>query len=415
MRDRAGIIASLAELGSSAFVQELVEAPEYTVDLFVDPRDGTPISCVPRERVHVVDGASQIGRTVRDAILRDATLRLASALRLTGHLTVQAFRRGEEVLFIEVNPRYGGGASLGFEAGARDTGIRGPGRPRRVARTAPRRVRVGPPHAPLRRRPVRPRSRPADDRDGEMSRSPGLPSAVLFDLDDTLYPERQFVDGGFRAVARFLAPMTGVQATTLAARVRVLHDRDGRGRLFDTVLAELGLGHDSDLILACVLTYRTHRPRLTPFDGAIDGIDAVRAAGVPVGLVSDGHGAVQRRKLAALSGLTRRLDAVVLTDELGAAYAKPSPVAFRVACLLLEAEPARAVYVGNDPRKDFAGAREAGLRTIRTGRSPDLGGATIAGGGEPNEADLVIDGMTDLVEAVLRSGPIARSREVVSA
>jgi carbamoyl-phosphate synthase large subunit len=73
---------------------------------------------VPRERVVVVDGESQIGRTVRDDRLRDATLRLAAALGLTGHVTVQAFRRGDEVLFIEVNPRYGGGASLGFAAGA---------------------------------------------------------------------------------------------------------------------------------------------------------------------------------------------------------------------------------------------------------------------------------------------------------
>lgn len=118
VRDGSGLAAALDELGSSAFVQELIDAPEFTVDLFVDPRDGTPISCVPRERVLVLDGESQIGRTVRDDRLRGATLRLASALRLTGHLTVQAFRRGDEVLFIEVNPRYGGGASLGFAAGA---------------------------------------------------------------------------------------------------------------------------------------------------------------------------------------------------------------------------------------------------------------------------------------------------------
>jgi carbamoyl-phosphate synthase large subunit len=118
VRSRRDLGAALEELGPSAFIQELIEAPEFTVDLFVDPRDGTPISCVPRERVVVVDGESQIGRTVRDDRLRDATLRLAAALGLTGHVTVQAFRRGDEVLFIEVNPRYGGGASLGFAAGA---------------------------------------------------------------------------------------------------------------------------------------------------------------------------------------------------------------------------------------------------------------------------------------------------------
>lgn len=248
-----------------------------------------------------------------------------------------------------------------------------------------------------------------------MSPPRSLPSAVLFDLDDTLYPERQFVDGGFRAVARFLAPLTGERAVTLASRLRALHDRDGRGRLFDTLLAELGRPDDRDLILACVLTYRTHRPRLTLFPGAVEAIGAVRAARIPIGLVSDGHAAVQRRKLAALPEVARHLDAVVLTDELGAAYWKPSPVAFRVACRLLGAEPSRAVYVGNDPRKDFVGAREAELRTIRTGRFPDEGGATMGAIDEGADADVVVGAMADLAAAVLGGEPAARRREVMSA
>ena len=118
VRTESDLATALVELGASTLAQELIEAPEFTVDLFVDPRDETPISCVPRERVVVVGGESTVGRTVRDDLLRDATLRLAAALELTGHVTVQAFRLGDEVLFIEVNPRYGGGASLGFAAGA---------------------------------------------------------------------------------------------------------------------------------------------------------------------------------------------------------------------------------------------------------------------------------------------------------
>jgi len=50
------LAAALDELGASAFSQELIEAPEFTIDLFADPRDGTPISCVPRERILVTHG-----------------------------------------------------------------------------------------------------------------------------------------------------------------------------------------------------------------------------------------------------------------------------------------------------------------------------------------------------------------------
>ena len=44
--------------------------------------------------------------------------RLCTAIGLVGHLTVQAFRTPTGVAFIEINPRYGGAANLGFEAGA---------------------------------------------------------------------------------------------------------------------------------------------------------------------------------------------------------------------------------------------------------------------------------------------------------
>ncbi|HEY4633349.1 MAG TPA: HAD family hydrolase [Candidatus Limnocylindrales bacterium] len=225
---------------------------------------------------------------------------------------------------------------------------------------------------------------------------------VLFDLDDTLYPERSFVDGGFRAVARFLAPRVGRSAPSLAARLVELHDRDGRGRLFDTLLAELGRPDDPDLVLACLLVYRTHRPRLAPFPGVEEALDALRAAGLRTGLVSDGHASVQRCKLRALGPVARRLDVVVLTDELGPDWWKPSPAPFRVACRLLDVESSEAAYVANDRRKDFTGARQAGLLTIRCGLRPDEGGGTMETvRGE--EADIVIGAFASLPELLIRS------------
>jgi carbamoyl-phosphate synthase large subunit len=109
--------AALEALSGEALVQEFVDAPEFTVDVFLD-LGGQPISCVPRERVSVVAGESVVGRTVRDPHLVAATLRLCTSIGLVGHVTVQAFRTPERIAFIEINPRYGGAANLGFEAGA---------------------------------------------------------------------------------------------------------------------------------------------------------------------------------------------------------------------------------------------------------------------------------------------------------
>jgi putative hydrolase of the HAD superfamily len=220
--------------------------------------------------------------------------------------------------------------------------------------------------------------------------------AVLFDLDDTLYPEHQFVDGGFRAVAAFLGPQVGAHPAALAKRLWELHDADGRGRLFDTLLAEHGIGDDPDLLAACVFAYRTHDGSMDAFPGALEVLDAARRAGLRTGVLSDGAAGVQRRKLEGITGLSARLDLVLFTDELGAGLGKPSPVPFRVACLVLGVETEAAAYVANDPRKDFIGARAAGLATIRTGRIPDEGGGREIGIDPAADADLHIDDLPTL-------------------
>ncbi len=117
-RSRAELEGALARLDGDAVVQELVDAPEYTIDLFAD-FSGNIISVVPRQRILVVGGESYVSCTVKDDRLRDEAIRLAKALRLEGHNTIQCFLQDDRVKFIEVNARYGGAAALGFAAGAK--------------------------------------------------------------------------------------------------------------------------------------------------------------------------------------------------------------------------------------------------------------------------------------------------------
>lgn len=111
---------AVGKLIDDILVQEFVDAPEYTIDLFSD-FDGQVISVLPRERLRIVGGESYVAVTARIPVLLAECARLAQSLKLVGHNTIQAFRVEDEVKFIEVNPRYGGGAHLGFAAGARTT------------------------------------------------------------------------------------------------------------------------------------------------------------------------------------------------------------------------------------------------------------------------------------------------------
>lgn len=118
----AGQVADAAALAALApredwLVQQHIDWPEYTLDLFAD-LGGRVLSVVPRQRLRVVAGESVVGVTVEAPMLVEHAASLAASLGLVGHNTLQCFWNGAEPLWIEVNPRYGGGAALGFAAGA---------------------------------------------------------------------------------------------------------------------------------------------------------------------------------------------------------------------------------------------------------------------------------------------------------
>lgn len=199
--------------------------------------------------------------------------------------------------------------------------------------------------------------------------------AIIFDLDDTLYDERQYVLSGFYAVARWAQAELGLPVAESYADLAGLYAGGVRGSTFDQWLAARGLPA-AELTPRLVAAYREHEPQLLPFPEAPALLARLRA-GHRLGLVSDGYLAVQRRKLAAL-GLAPLLDAVVFSDELGRACWKPSPAPFEEVCRRLGVAPVEAVYVADNPAKDFAGPRRIGMASIwarwpggeYTGREP---------------------------------------------
>lgn len=188
---------------------------------------------------------------------------------------------------------------------------------------------------------------------------------VLFDLDDTLYDERSFVEGAMGEVARFLAAREGVDADVVHGLLLEELNRSGRGRVFDVVLAQLDL--PLRLVPTLVYVYRSARPRISLFDDAGPLLDSLLHAGFATGVLTDGSAIVQDAKIDLL-GLRPRLDVVILTDAVGAGSPKPHVLGFQVGCDLLGIPPERVWYVGNDLRKDYAGPRRLGIRSIHVAR-----------------------------------------------
>lgn len=98
-------------------VQELLDGPEYTIDVLCG-LDGRPLAIVPRERVVVRAGVIDRGRTVNDPVLIELAQSACRAIDFRGPINIQCRMRGPEPVIFEINPRFSGGIPLTIEAGA---------------------------------------------------------------------------------------------------------------------------------------------------------------------------------------------------------------------------------------------------------------------------------------------------------
>ena len=184
--------------------------------------------------------------------------------------------------------------------------------------------------------------------------------AVVFDLDDTLYPEREYVRSGFHAVAAWSEEHLGISADDAFAQLDRLFEQGVRGDTFNRWLEANGKGPD-ETVEVLVNVYRDHDPTIVPHDGVQPLLERLGQRYL-LGLVSDGAPEIQARKLARL-GLAKHFGSVVFPTN--RAEWKPSPDSLKKALTALGVSGPEAVYVADNPAKDFLGARSAAMRSIR--------------------------------------------------
>ncbi len=112
-------LESFARRVPDYIVQPFIEGTEYTVDVFCD-FDGTPIYITPRIRLAVRAGEVLKTKIIQDEIIISEIKKLLADYKPCGAITVQLIRQNitEKDYYIEINPRYGGGAPLTMKAGA---------------------------------------------------------------------------------------------------------------------------------------------------------------------------------------------------------------------------------------------------------------------------------------------------------
>ena len=178
--------------------------------------------------------------------------------------------------------------------------------------------------------------------------------AVIFDLDDTLYSEKEYVKSGYRAVAALFPEVDG-----MADKLWAVFERGGRA--IDEVLEEEKLLDQKEKALQA---YRFQTPDIKLYTGVEELLERLRSVEKKIGIITDGRPEGQRAKLKALH-LYSVVDEIIVTDELGGVeFRKPNELAFRLMRERFGVPFERMVYIGDNPNKDFVAPEKLGMQWI---------------------------------------------------
>ena len=187
--------------------------------------------------------------------------------------------------------------------------------------------------------------------------------ALLFDLDDTLYDEKQFVESGFFKLAEFVESKFKINKKDFYKILIDIFKGGARGNIFNLALEKVNVAYEENIIRAMVKIYREHNPKIKLAEDVKSLLEKLKEI-YSLGIVTDGYFEVQKKKVQALK-LEELFDSIIYTDKYGREYWKPNVYGYKLALEDLQVSSKEAIYIGDNPYKDFIGAKKVGITTVR--------------------------------------------------
>lgn len=174
----------------------------------------------------------------------------------------------------------------------------------------------------------------------------------VFDLDDTLYKEQDYVLSGFSEISKQITSLFSVNLDE-----RILKWWGHGDDVFDKICSELGMSASSSLKESLLWTYRLHNPKIKLSDEVRGVINFISSHSSGVAILTDGRSVTQRKKI-----ITLELNhfPLYISDDFNSE--KPNPLRFEK--IMNDCQAKNYVYIGDNPKKDFKAPNELGWYTI---------------------------------------------------
>lgn len=166
---------------------------------------------------------------------------------------------------------------------------------------------------------------------------------IVFDLDDTLYKEVDFLRSAYQEIALYIERLTsrkGIYELMLQGYVDKINVFQMLEDLTNHQVTKEQL----------LLLYRNHKPNISLNKGTIECLDKIKKANCVIGIITDGRSITQRNKIIALN-LSHWIDNenIIISEEFGSE--KPSEENY----LYFEDKypDMNYFYIGDNVKKDF--------------------------------------------------------------
>ncbi|WP_031428388.1 HAD family hydrolase [Flavimarina sp. Hel_I_48] len=171
----------------------------------------------------------------------------------------------------------------------------------------------------------------------------------VFDLDDTLYKEIDYLKSAYTEIAR---NVSGQQWQATYAKMFALYRE--KKNVFDFITSQFDVEIDELLQL-----YRQHKPKIVLSDEVKGLLNSIKEKGAHIAVLTDGRSIGQRNKIEAL-GLEEWIEKAFISEELGSE--KPSEKNF----IAVEEyfNSTKYYYIGDNLKKDFITPNKRGWNTI---------------------------------------------------